>query len=55
MDEINSRENDNINDLKILLANKATTMIHGTKAAKMQSRLLKKPSLEISLVLPYPH
>ena len=34
IDEIISKENNDINDLKILLANKATTMLHGAKAAK---------------------
>ena len=59
MDEIISKENDNINDLKILLANKATTMIHGTKAAKDAEKAAKEafsgnflgsnlPSLKIS-------
>ena len=59
IDEIISRENDNINDLKILLANKATTMIHGTKAAKDAEQAAKEafsgnflgstlPSLKIS-------
>ena len=59
MDEIISRENDNINDLKILLANRATTMIHGTKAAKDAEQAAKEafsgnflgstlPSLKIS-------
>ena len=59
IDEIISRENDNINDLKILLANKATAMIHGTKAAKDAEQAAKEafsgnflgsslPSLKIS-------
>ena len=34
VDEINLRKNDNINNLKILLANQATTMLHGKKAAQ---------------------
>jgi len=34
MNEINSLKNNNINELKILLANKATEMLHGLKAAK---------------------
>ena len=34
MNEIGSLKNNNINELKILLANKATEMLHGQKAAK---------------------
>tara|TARA_X000000950_G_scaffold226757_1_gene273672 strand:+ start:2863 stop:4092 length:1230 start_codon:yes stop_codon:yes gene_type:complete len=33
IDEINSIKNNDINKLKVLLANKATTMLHGSKAA----------------------
>ena len=34
LDEIEKRKNDNINDLKILLANHATSMLHGEEEAK---------------------
>ena len=34
LDEIEKRKNDNINDLKILLANHATSMLHGKEEAK---------------------
>ena len=34
INEIEEIKNQNINDLKIILANKATTMLHGDKAAK---------------------
>ena len=42
VDEINSMQNDNINDLKILLANKATTMLHGKKAAANSEQAAKE-------------
>jgi len=42
VDEINSIQNDNINDLKILLANKATTMLHGKKAAANSEQAAKE-------------
>ena len=52
--EINNLQNKNINDLKILLANETTTMLHGKNAAnKMQNKLPKKLFLEILLVLVY--
>ena len=34
INEIEEIKNQNINDLKIILANKATSMLHGDKAAK---------------------
>ena len=34
VDEINNLHNKNINELKVLLANKATTMLHGKKASQ---------------------
>ena len=34
VDEINNLRNKNINELKVLLANKATTMLHGKKASQ---------------------
>jgi len=42
VDEINSIQNDNINNLKILLANKATTMLHGKKAAANSEQAAKE-------------
>ncbi len=42
VDKINSIQNDNINNLKILLANKATTMLHGKKAAANSEQAAKE-------------
>jgi len=44
LDKINSLKdsNQNINDLKIILANEATTMLHGAKAAKNSEATAKK-------------
>ena len=39
---INKIENDNINDLKILLANKTTSMLHGEDAAKNSEQAAKE-------------
>ena len=36
------KNNNNINDLKVLLANEATTMLHGSKAAKDSESTAKK-------------
>ncbi len=36
---INNLQNNNINELKILLANEATTMLHGKKAAKNSEKI----------------
>ncbi len=40
--EINNLQNKNINELKILLANKATTMLHGKKAAQNSEKAAKE-------------
>ena len=42
MNEINILQNKNINELKILLANKATTMLHGKKAAQNSEQAAKE-------------
>ena len=42
VEEIEKRKNDNINDLKILLANHATTMLHGEDDAKKCFEQAKK-------------
>ncbi len=42
LDEINALENDNINNLKILLANNATSMLHGKKAAENSEQAAKE-------------
>tara|TARA_Y100001970_G_scaffold287818_1_gene413430 strand:+ start:2556 stop:3782 length:1227 start_codon:yes stop_codon:yes gene_type:complete len=42
VDEIKKRKNDDINDLKILLANKATSMLHGEKESKKSFEQAKK-------------
>ena len=40
--EIDKLKNNNINELKILLANKTTTMLHGEKAAKKSEEAAKE-------------
>jgi len=40
--EINNLQNNNINELKVLLANKATTMLHGKKAAQNSEQAAKE-------------
>ena len=40
--DINKIENNNINDLKILLANKTTSMLHGEDAAKNSEQAAKE-------------
>ena len=42
LSEINNLQNNNINELKILLANKATAMLHGAKAAKNSENTAKE-------------
>ena len=42
VDEIDSIQNDNINNLKILLANKTTAMLHGKKAAENSEQAAKE-------------
>ena len=42
IEEIKKIENDNINDLKILLANKTTSMLHGEVAAKNSEQAAKE-------------
>ena len=42
IDEIESLKNNNINELKVLLANKATEMLHGNKAAKNSEQAAKE-------------
>ena len=42
INEINNLQNKNINELKILLANKATTMLHGEKAAQNSAQAAKE-------------
>jgi len=41
INEINNLQNKNINELKVLLANKATTMLHGKKAAQDSEKAAK--------------
>ncbi len=47
--EINALEEKNINELKILLANKATTMLHGEEAAQNSEQAAKEAFSENSL------
>jgi len=47
--EILKIKNDNINDLKVLLANKATEMLHGRKAAENSEKTAKEVFSENSL------
>ena len=49
VDEIEKIKNNNINELKILLANKATTMLHGEQEAKSSEDTAKKTFAENSL------
>ncbi|WP_435087592.1 tyrosine--tRNA ligase [Candidatus Pelagibacter bacterium nBUS_29] len=42
MEDIKKIENDDINDLKIILANKTTTMLHGEDAAKNSEQAAKE-------------
>ena len=42
MEDIKKIENDNINDLKIILANETTTMLHGEDAAKNSEQAAKE-------------
>ena len=42
VNEIENLENKNINDLKILLANKTTELLHGKKESVKSEKLLKK-------------
>ena len=42
IDEINNLHNKNINELKVLLANKATTMLHGKKASQVSEIAAKE-------------
>jgi tyrosyl-tRNA synthetase len=49
IDEIESIKDDNINDLKILLANKATSMLHGEDEAKKCQKTAKQTFSENSL------
>ena len=53
IEEIENLENKNINDLKILLANKATEMLHGKKEAQNSAKLLKRLFQKILLDLIY--
>jgi len=47
--KINNLKNQNINELKILLANEATTMLHGTKSAKDSEITAKKTFMDKSI------
>ena len=49
VDEIENIKNDNINDLKILLANKATSMLHGEDEARKCQETAKQTFSENSL------
>ena len=42
IEDIKKIENNNINDLKILLANETTSMLHGEKAAKNSEQAAKE-------------
>ena len=46
--EISKIKNENINDLKVLLANKATEMLHGKKAAEISEKTAKETFSENS-------
>ncbi len=48
IEEIDKIKNENINELKILLANKATTMLHGEKEAKNSENTAKEAFSENS-------
>jgi len=48
VNEIDNFQNNNINELKILLANKATNMLHGTKAAQDSEKAAKEAFSENS-------
>jgi tyrosyl-tRNA synthetase len=48
IDEINNLKDKNINDLKLLLANNATEMLHGKKEAKKSEKLAKNTFSENS-------
>ena len=47
--KINNLKNQNINELKILLANEATKMLHGTKSAKDSEITAKKTFMDKSI------
>ena len=49
IDEIKNFENKDVNELKIILANEATTMLHGEKEAKANEERAKKTFSENSL------
>jgi len=49
VDEIEKIKNYNINELKILLANKATTMLHGESEAKISEKTAKQTFTDNSL------
>jgi len=49
VDEIEKVKNNNINELKVLLANEATTMLHGEQEAKSSEETAKKTFAENSL------
>jgi len=49
VDEIDSLKNDNINNLKILLANKTTEMLHGEKKAIESEKIARETFMEDSL------
>jgi tyrosyl-tRNA synthetase len=49
IDEIEKIKNNNINELKVLLANKATSMLHGEKEAKNSEETAKKTFVEDSM------
>ena len=49
IDEIEKIKNDNINELKILLANKATEMLHGEKEAKKSEETAKQTFADNSI------
>ena len=48
VDDIENLKNDNINDLKILLANKTTEMLHGKKEAQKSEKIAKETFSENS-------
>ena len=49
VDEIEKNKNDNINELKILLANKATEMLHGKQEATKSEETAKKTFIDNSM------
>ena len=54
IDQINKIKNNNVNELKIILANEATTMLHGKKAAQKAEETAKKTFVSGSIGMDLP-